>query len=344
MTSAPALSDLAQDTQAAETAAYEQQVTDDAVGPADHHLAETLAAAAALWVTAFGDIGAVGTGTALAELLRRVAAQADRAMTGLGVRAQQVLSAALPHAVSLGARHAREFVAAATRRTVRPRVGTHAAPREATVRVARGLAAAVDEQLARSARLLTVEAVDGHRFSAVAAGLAVARSAISRVRAAVAWSVNDALRTGTDAVAAALGLRRVWASERSSCVRCQAYAGQAAVTGGTFQGGRSWDPQQQTPGAAPVDGPPLHPYCRCRLVLWSSRWRLPGEQLPQLLERQAREAVGRGWSLPSESGAARVRAARALLASGAPLPPGVADAARAALRAGQFRDRTSPSS
>jgi hypothetical protein len=149
----------------------------------------------------------------------------------------------------------------------------------------------------------------------------------------VAWLVQQAVGVGSAAVADALGVGRLWVAEQDACVRCAAYSGIVIRPGGRFPGGLSFDPAQRTADADPVDGPPLHPHCRCRAVPWFAEW---GDGLPRLLRHQAERAVGEGWSLPSESGAARVRAARDLLDSRRPLPPRVAARARQAVAAGRF--------
>lgn len=341
MTTGADLLELSQVTHADEAAAYEERVAAEAVGDADGVLAEALAAAVAAWVAGYGSVSAAGAGAVLARLLADAVAAVERALAGLGERARRALLDALPGAVRLGVRQGRAFAAAGSGR--RPgRVGSGARPGAETLRVARAVADAVAEQLRRARALLAPQVVGEGRFSAVAAGLAVARSAVARVRAAVAWCVQEAVRTGVDAVAGALRLRRVWLSELDACVRCQAYAGEVRPLGVAFSGGRSWDPAQREGGARPVDGPPLHAHCRCRIGLWSPLWPRRGESLPVAAARQAREAVGRGWSLPSESGAARVRAARELLRSGAGLPAGVEAAARRAVREGRFDDRSAP--
>ncbi|GAA0705299.1 hypothetical protein GCM10010193_70470 [Kitasatospora atroaurantiaca] len=334
------LAALAQGAHSDEAAAFESRIADEAAGRADERMAEALASAAALWVTTFGDLDARGSGSALADLLRAVAERVQRALSGLGRRSRRILAAAIPEALALGVRQAQDFARRASGHRVHAATGSGAGPLERTLDAARGLPRMVREQLDRALRLLTPEVVDGRTFAAVAAGMGAARSAISRVRGTVAWAVHDALNTGIGYVARALRLRRVWVAEFNACVRCQAYAGESVTLRGTFKGGQSWDPAQRHAPAAPVDAPPLHIRCRCRTALWSERWPVRGESLPDLLTRQAREAVGRGWSLPSESGAARLRAARALLTSGEQLPPGVASAARRALREGRFPYRT----
>ncbi|MFC8447665.1 hypothetical protein [Kitasatospora sp. NPDC057223] len=326
------LTALVQEQQGDEVADFDQQVQDKAVGDADEHMSDVLAAAAALWVTTFGSTTAVGAGADLARLLRTVTERVAKAVAGLGDRARRALLDALPGALQLGAGHARDFAVAAGHRIQSgPRNASRVPP--ALLREARRIGETVDEQLARAKALLG--AAPG-RFSGVAAAVQIARAAVSRVRAAVSWLVQSAVTAGTDGEAERLGLSRVWVAELDACVRCAAYSGQVAEPGEDFDGGRSFDPQQRGSASDTVAGPPLHPHCRCRTVPWSSRWRHAGLSLPEFLQQQAAVSVAEGLALPSESGAARVRAARALLVSGRRLPPRVAAKARRALREGRF--------
>lgn len=326
------LAALVQEQQGDEVAAYDQQVQDAAVGDADEHMGGVLAAAAALWAAAFGSTTAAGVGAGLVGLLRTVAERIGTALDGLGDRARQAVLDALPGALKLGSDHGRQFAAAAGKRTASSARNAGRVP-PALRREARRLGEAVSEQLARAHLLLDA---GPDRFSGVAAAVQVARAAVSRVRAAVSWLVQRTITAGTDAEAQRLGVSRVWVAELDACVRCAAYSGQVAKPGEDFEGGRSFDPRQRDPSAPPVDGPPLHPHCRCRTVPWSPSWRDLGRSLPKHLEKQAAVSVAEGLALPSESGAARIRAARALLASGRRLPARAAAKARRALREGRF--------
>ncbi|OKI16621.1 hypothetical protein [Streptomyces sp. CB03911] len=329
------LAALVQEQQGDEVADFDQQVQDAAVGDADERMGGVLAAAAALWASAFGSTTAVGVGADLARLLRTVGEQVGKALAGLGERARQAVLEALPRALALGVDHARQFAAAAGHHI---RTGTSNAGRvPATLsKEARRIVTAVEQQLAQAGALLSA---DPDRFSGVAAAVQVARAAVSRVRAAVSWLVQRTITAGTDAEAQRLDVSRVWVAELDACVRCAAYSGQVAKPGEDFEGGRSFDPQQRDPSAAPVAGPPLHPHCRCRTVPWSPSWHRLGRSLPKHLEKQAAVSIAEGLALPSESGAARIRAARTLLASGRRLPARAAAKARRALREGRF-DRT----
>jgi hypothetical protein len=335
---AATLADLAQAQHTDEAAAYEDTVTRQAVGDSDSHMEELLATAAGLWVAAFGSVAAVGAGKELAEFLATVTAKVEQALAGLGRRAVRALRKAMPGALKLGVRQAQAFARAAGHPPRAAGRGARAHPD--TGRVLDRLERTVETQIGRALALLDPGLVEGQPFGLVAAALGVARAAIARVRTAVAWLVHQAVNTGARAVADDLGFGRIWIAELDACVNCAAYSGQVAGPGEDFDGGRSFDPLQRGSGPDAIDGPPLHPACRCRAVPWSPEWRRAAG-LPDFLQQQAAESVALGNALPSESGAARIRAARSLLASGRTLPPRVAAKARRAVREGHF-DRTAP--
>jgi len=327
--SAAQLADLVQQQHVDEAAAFEEQVQQQAGGEDSRSvLAEAVAAAAALWVTAFGSSTAVGAGEALGRLLRDAAQAVESALAGLGERAYRAIVAALPDATRLGERHAGAVLRAAGRR-VKP-AGRRVRPPRVLAREAAQLPGHVGEALSRAQRLLTARP---DHLSGILAALGVARAAVSRIQAAVAWLVHRAVDHGAKAVAEAKGVGRLWVAEADACVRCAAYSGEYAEPDAEFEGGLSFDPQQRGQGPDTVDGPPLHPHCRCRTIPWSMDWPVP---LPRLLQARAAASVAEGISLPSESGPARVRAARALLASGRRIPSRAAARARAAVRSGRF--------
>lgn len=306
------LAALVQQEQADEAAALEEQTAKDADGGADAALAAVIAAAAAGWVTSFGTLAAVGGGTALAVYLARVRRDVDQAQGGLGRRAARTVEQALADAVAMGVRHTFTFA----RRAGDSRRGSVAGvvPRD-ILDAARAIAATVREQLRLTEVLLSPRSVAGQGWSGVTAGLAAARRAVSLVRSAVAWCIHRAINDGAAQAIAELGARRLWVTEPDACVRCLAYAGHLANTEGMFPGGLSMDPASRATGAAAVEGPPLHPNCRCRLVAWRDEWARPGAtSLPDLLRAQAWRSIASGRGRPTESRAARIRAARALAA------------------------------
>lgn len=103
----------------------------------------------------------------------------------------------------------------------------------------------------------------------------------------------------------------MWVPERDACARCQRYAGLTLLDPrDTFPGGLSFDPEQQTTDAPDVDGPPLHPHCRCELQVIP---RGDSEFASQALAREAQRSILKGWALESEGNASRRRAAQALV-------------------------------
>lgn len=143
--------------------------------------------------------------------------------------------------------------------------------------------------------------------------------------------VNSTAARASEVTARSLGAPGViWVAERDACVNCTALAGQTATPGQSFDGSLTWgDKPLQWTG---FNGrPPRHPNCRCRLIPWDG-----GQETPNAIKREAERSVARGWSLPTESNAARIRALDRLLKQGTGLPPSVVKRARAALAAGKF--------
>lgn len=306
------LADLVQQEQADEAAALEDQTAKDADGGAGAALAVVFTGAAAAWVTSFGSLTAVGGGTALAAYLARLRRDVDQAGAGLGRRAARVTEQALADAVEMGVRHTITFAYRAEGRRGRRIAGV--VPRDA-IEAARAIAATVREQLRLTKELLSPQSVAGQGWSGVTAGLAAARRAASLVRSAVAWCIHRAINDGAAQAIAELGARRLWVTERDACVVCLAYAGRIADLDGRFPGGLSMDPRARSMTAAAVEGPPKHPNCRCRLVAWRDEWARPGTtSLPDLLRAQAWQSIASGRGRPTESRAARIRAARTLAA------------------------------
>lgn len=163
------------------------------------------------------------------------------------------------------------------------------------------------------------------------AALARARGSVTRTERTARWSVNRALSEGVRAVAEEQGVGRLWIPERDACLRCLAYAGLYVGPGEAFPGGLTFD-TRPVKKLDPVPDPPLHPNCRCRTIPWRTEW---GTDYPDSLKREAQRSVLRGWSVPSESERARLRAADALLKR-TQLPKSVQDYARRAVRQGEF--------
>lgn len=305
------LASLVQEQQAAEATALEEQTATQADGGAAAVLAGLLAVALAAWVTAFGALTVVGAWAKLTSLLAGVRRDMDKASRGLGQRSQRVLEESLDGAARMGARHAADFLGRASGEN-------HAVPdvdvSEAALDAARGLADAVATQLQLAARLLSPWAVSGSGWRGVVLGLAAARRAVTLVRQTIAWAVHRAINDGAAQTATHYGARGLWVAEPDACVICLAYAGRLADRDGRFPGGLSMDPRTRSTSRAALDGPPAHVNCRCRLVPWMPDWDTGPGSLPDLLRNQAWRSVAAGRGRPSESHAARRRAAQALLA------------------------------
>lgn len=286
------------------------------------------------WVQAFGgpDVTAA-PGDALNRLLASVRAAVRRLLAPLGDRAHQALTAALTPAVRLGATQAAAFLrAAGSRRATAPRVRVERALR----REAERLAGIVAERRDRALALLGRHQVT--RWSHLLHGIGAARAAGSAVRAHTAWVIGQAVNAGLGAAADARGLVRLWVAEANACVRCLAYTGRTEDEHHHFPGGLAWDPRQRHIGAPAIDGPPLHPHCRCRTVPWNPRLRPAAGSVPfpDALQREAQRSLAYGLTTGSESRASRLRAARELLRTEPDLLPALEALAHRALRAQRF--------
>jgi hypothetical protein len=290
------------------------------------------------WTVAFGSsLAEASNPGALQRILATIRAAIRRILGPIGPRAERALSEALTEAVLLGARQHAAFLEEATgrnRRTITTR------PSRGLRRRVSAITQAVAERRDRALALLRPNRV--RRWSDVQTGIGAARSVTSAVRTHITTVVGEAVNEATQAAADHNGEKKLWIAERDACVNCAAYAGLTVAAGAKFPAGLSWDPNQRGRGEE-VDAPPLHPNCRCRIVAWADSWALEGViTFPEAMRREARRSVARGWSLPTESGAARIRAARELLRTGAGLPKSVEEFAALAVRAGRFADRTVP--
>jgi hypothetical protein len=327
------LADLVQQQQTREAADLETQTTTEADGGAGAALAALVTSALAGWVTAFGALTVTGSGPALARYLAGVRRDVDRATAGMAERAPRAVEARLGEAAGLGARHAVAFAREAA--GGRHRVPKVSVPADALDAV-RALGGTVREQLRLSARLLSEREAGRSGWRSVLAGIGAARRAVAMVGRVASWALHRAINSGAGQAIAALQAGRLWVAEPDACVQCLAYAGLLADTDGAFPGGLALDPHQRHAGAARIDGPPKHPACRCRLVPWRDEWApRNGHALPELLHEQAWRSVAAGRARPSESRAARLRAARTLLAQRG-VPARVRRQAQAAVAAGHF--------
>jgi len=318
----------------------EQQAVVQAVGGLDEAFTQVARDTTTLWTKLFGG---PRVGAADDKLLARVIAAVRQALArlfkGLGRRAQQALDASLNPAAALGVAQGAQVLSLLTGRRTR---GTGAAPSRAQRRAARTLPGIVDEQHRSALGLLKAKLIRGLGLTGALAAVGRGRGVIGRITAAITHTVNQAVNEAIAAQIRKAGAKKVWVAERDGCVRCTAYAGLVADPDEDFPSGLSWDPSQRGRGEA-LAGPPLHPNCRCRLAPWKDEWAAPGvPPLPEVLRREAWRSIARGWSLPTESNAARIRAARELLGTGVRLPKSVLEFAADAVRAGRFEDRTFP--
>jgi hypothetical protein len=191
--------------------------------------------------------------------------------------------------------------------------------------------------------------------SAVSAPLAKASQAANSAETAARWSVNRGDSAGVKDAAEQKGAYLLWAGEPTACLHCAAYIGHYIRPGDSFPVNLTFGDKPLTPWPDPdfLDGCPLHPNCRCRLIAWlgplavhpveDAIYNRPGLQsqvdLAAAMRREAKRAVLRGWSLPSESEASRLRGADRLLRKGAGLPKTVEARARKAVRDKRFPDR-----
>lgn len=181
--------------------------------------------------------------------------------------------------------------------------------------------------------------------SQMQAAFAMAQRQVTVTNLTVSDLVHDAARSGMDQVALAGGWQQIAIGERDCCLRCASFQGAIAeppdfVFHPVLPG--PWLTPQDLLGATI----PFHPRCRDRgRLVRAERSRIssvmdPGS-LTNVLQREARRSIVLGIALPSESQAARQRAASDLLArrGGARLPKTVEQRARRRIASGEFRTR-----
>lgn len=326
------LATLAQDEHTKAVIALEAATAAVVVGELEDQFTQLVRRMLRSWTAAFGGPDVAGAGPGLRRILQAVRDAVRRLLSGLDTRARRSIVDTLDDAAALGSRQAAEFIQAASGR----RIGAAAVRLSRSLRTAANSAgSSVPDRLDRALALLGAGRAD--RWSHVLAGIGTARSALSAVRADIAWFINRAVNEGLVNAAKASNARRLWIAEADACVRCTAYAGLLADDDGQFPGGLSWDPRQRVIGADPIESPPVHAHCRCRIVPWLDRWSGEGVPFPEALRRESWRAIADGRSLPSESNAARLRAVRALLRDDdVDLLPDVALRARRALRTHRF--------
>jgi hypothetical protein len=318
--------------------ALEDRIGGEAIGRADEDFQALQRRTLTAWTVAFGgpQQQATDAGT-LRRLLAAVRAAVRRILGPLAPRSRRALDRRLDEAVTLGAQQHQAYLADTAGRQRRR---TSPAPSRSLRSTASAVVDVVARRRDRALQLLRMPVAT--RWSRVATGIGAARGAIGAIRTHISWAVGQAVQEGLTAGIRAIGAQKLWISERDACVSCAAYAGLLADVDADFPAGLSWDPAQRGRGES-LPAPPLHPNCRCRCVAWKPEWASDGiPSLPDALRREARRSIARGWSLPTESGAARIRAARELLATGANLPKSVEEFAAHAVAAGRFANRTVP--
>lgn len=318
---------------AAELYALEQAAARAIAAPLRARLIRVQRDAAAAWIREFGSLTApadpIRLGQYVADIRRDLAAITPDATAGLGTWAGRALDLGLRQ----GEREA-NLAPGTTGAAATAGLG------DQTLRAIAGADSAIG---ARIAGAETALATAGPAFEDVTQALARAHRAASDMQAAVVQVVNGAANTGIGAVADDLGAQRLWIAEPDACLTCTGMAGRLADPGDVFDPAHAaaYTPKPRIWPPGPIDAPPIHPHCRCRITVWLGS-AAGGTDLPAALRREAQRAVLKGWSLLSESGPARVDAAQQLLARGVNAPASVKAFARAAVRRGQFTSRTVP--
>ena len=299
------------------------------------------------WIEEFGSMSADGAGAALDGMIRDALGASTKALGGLEGSVVSALTEAVGAAVTTAQAQGAAFVEGASGKAAAKRVATPKADLSAE---RKAIKEAVTDGLKESKALLRKPVIERLGLRGLLAGLRRARNALGRAKSTITSSVNQNVTKTMQATATANKAKyEVWVSERDACVNCLAYAGKIVPAGENWQEGLSWDPKQNDP--QPTKGgkgvrPPLHPHCRCRPVPWDPAWAREGEvSLPEAVSREAQRSIARGFSLPSESNAARIRALKELLSGNPKLPKTVLERARRDLKNGEFaRGRSVPTS
>lgn len=297
-------------------------------GPVAAQLEQAQRATVADWIRRFGSIDA--RPDSLPEINRFVdSAQArlNTVFASAAAPAERALAHEWTLAYTVGIEHGLESAPHSPERAVGRRKPA-----------ALGVAEAVEAQrLKATARLGAVQVLaDG--FPSVARALRTADALPARLEAANAFHLTRAATEGATAVAEQTGAARMWVAERDACVACLAYAGVTTMVD-VFPVGLTFGDKPLVP-PGPLVGPALHAHCRCAIELIDPN----DTAIPAALKREAKRSVLRGFSLPSESEQARLRAADRLLSQYPGLPKTVEAYARRAVQRGRFPTRAVPPS
>lgn len=313
-------------------------IEDDAVRKATEKrfaaLDDAVAKATADWISEFGSPSAPGAGAALNDMISAALKAGSGAMSGLEGAAFSAMSDAVGGAVEAALAQGSAFVEGATGKAASANVAT---PKVDLGEERAALKAALADGEKGLKGLLKRNLVERLGLRGILAGLTQARQAVNRAKSTISVAVNKNVANTMRATATANKAKQeVWIAERDACVRCIRYAGTVVDKGDDWPGGLSWDPNSRDKNAPGVR-PPLHPNCRCRPVPWDESWKRPGEvSLPEAVRREAERSIARGFSLPGESNASRIRALKELLKTNPALPKTVVAAARKAAAKGEF--------
>ena len=296
------------------------------------------------WIAEFGSTrGTPEAGQALNRMVADALRASNAALGGLEESVISALSEAVGSAVTAATEQGAAFVEAATGAQAAANV---AAPAVELAEEAAAVRAAARESAEAASKLLKPSLIERIGLRGILGALRQVRNGLGRAKATITTSVNANVTKVARATSTAnKAPMELWVTEKDACTRCAKYAGRLVKTGESFPGGLSWDPNQVDEKADPVR-PPLHPNCRCQLVPWNPAWKREGEvSLPEAVAREAERSIARGFSLPSESNASRIRALKELLDSNPKLPKTVLARAERDLKAGQFkRGRSVPTS
>lgn len=193
---------------------------------------------------------------------------------------------------------------------------------------ARALTSSSRDAIARTRRLILA----GVNINEALAPVLADQSHVERT---LRTTVNDVRNTAAVVVAKTTGQEVTIEAERDACAECLAYAGKVSKTG-DFPGDLTYGrPKKNAPR---VKTCPIHPNCRCRIVVLNAR------SYAEALEREAKRSILRGYALPSESPKVRLEAADRLASRPNGMPKSVNALARRAVRDGAFPDQAKPSS
>lgn len=162
-------------------------------------------------------------------------------------------------------------------------------------------------------------------------------SSAKQAQGSTRWAANRAVNAGISDAARRMGMSLLWRAERDGCLKCQAYSGLTVRPGADFPVGLTFGSARSTLGGVPY--PPLHRYCRCRVVPYAGPAATPGgADEASGLVREANRTAARGWSA-YDSLPERLRAIDQLFARGAKLPKTVLARAARDRRQGSFSQR-----